>query len=98
MKKLITALVAVLICGNVIAGTIGLPVERLALPAVSGTHLVCVWDNTANAWLQDFEVYDHAGTYDFQLPSYGKWYWVGLWDSTKGEYVFGKWVGHFPVE
>ena len=79
-------------------GTIGLPVERLAMPVVSGDHLVCIWDAEANAWLQSFEQYDHAGTYDFKVPEWGRWYWVGLWDSDRGEYVFGKWIGYFSAQ
>lgn len=100
MKKTIIALIALVVCGvggNVMAGQVGLPTERLALPAVSSsdTYLVCIWDETAGQWLQAFEPYDSSGTYDFQVPAWGKWYWVGLWDETTGQYVFGKWIGHF---
>ncbi|MBN2161535.1 MAG: hypothetical protein JXR25_14105 [Pontiellaceae bacterium] len=98
MKKLLITLSVLLIGVRVLAGAVGLPKERIALPAVSGSHLVCIWDETANAWLQDFEAYDHAGSYSFQLPSWGQWYWIGLWDEDQGAYVFGKWIGHFIAE
>lgn len=95
MKKIIIAAV-LMMCSGVFGGQVGLPVERLVLPEVSGKHLVCIWDDTAGEWLNSFEIYDNKGAYDFQLPEWGKWYWVGLWDSDKSEYVFSKWIGHFP--
>lgn len=95
MKKVILGLIVLMCCGSVFAGGIGLPTERIALPPVSGNYLVCVWDETSKAWLQSFENYDQSGSYDFAVPSWGKWYWIGLWDQTAGQYVFGKWIGHF---
>jgi len=94
MKKMIIA-VAILMSAGAMAGQIGLPKEHLALPALQGEHLVCIWDQTANSWYTDFATYDHKGSLDFQVPAWGRWYWIGLWDSTKSEYVFGKWIGHF---
>ena len=98
MKKAIIAILTLIVCGKAMAGQVGLPTEQLAMPAVSGDYLICVWDETSQQWLQSFENYDHTGTYDFQVPAWGNWYWVGLWDADKGEYVFSKWVGHFIVE
>ncbi len=98
MKKAIMTLIISTICASAIGGSVGLPTERLALPEVQGTHLVCIWDNDAGVWLGSFDNYDHAGTYEFQVPAWGKWYWIGLWDEQAGEYVFGKWIGHFITE
>ncbi|MBN2783927.1 MAG: hypothetical protein JXR25_03810 [Pontiellaceae bacterium] len=96
MKKVVLALILALVCGTAYCGEVGLPLERIALPEVgSGGCLVCIWDESAGAWLQGFEAYDHAGAYDFQLPSWNRWYWIGLWDESAGKYVFGKWIGHF---
>ncbi len=97
MKKLIIGIIALVVCGNVIAGEVGLPVEKIALPAVSGNHLVCIWDETEQTWLQSFSSYDQTGSYSFQVPTWGRWYWIGLWDEAKGQYVFGKWIGHFKT-
>lgn len=85
-------------CLSAIGGVVGLPTEEIALPAVQGDHLVCIWDEEAQEWLHAFEDYDHAGSYGFQLPEWGKWYWIGLWDEAAGDYVFGKWVGHFKTD
>ena len=95
MKKVILASILLILSLDVFSGQVGLPLERVALPNIQGSHLVCVWDDAAGQWVSDFESYDHAGVYDFQIPEWGKWYWVGLWDESKAEYVFGKWVGHF---
>lgn len=95
MKKILIILLLAMSCGSAWSGQVGLPEEQVALPAVQGNYLVCVWDETARQWLQAHQTYDHTGSYSFQLPSWGKWYWVGLWDESLGEYVFGKWVGHF---
>lgn len=94
MKKIILALMMLKAVATY-AGQVGLPVEKLALPELQGDYLVCIWDNTANNWYTDFTSYDHAGSLSFQVPEWGKWYWVGLWDEANGKYVFGKWVGHF---
>lgn len=85
----------ILVALGVHAGQVSTPVERLALPDVQGSHLVCVWDDSASDWYTGFASYDHSGSLSFQLPEQGKWYWVGLWSEQAGEYVFGKWVGHF---
>ncbi|VGO21686.1 hypothetical protein [Pontiella sulfatireligans] len=98
MKKYIAALIILAACGSVFSGQVGLPMERIALPPVEGSQLVCIWDDTAGQWVGAFEDYDHAGVYDFQVPEWGKWYWIGLWDEAAGEYVFGKWIGHFIVD
>lgn len=97
MKKIILALM--MFAGlAVYAGQISLPEERLALPNVQGSHLVCVWDEAANNWHGAFASYDHSGSLTFQPPELGKWYWVGLWDEQLGDYVYGKWIGHFASE
>jgi hypothetical protein len=83
---------------HALAGTISLPREHLELPAVTGNHLVCIWDESAKDWYTDFVPYDHSGTLSFQLPAWGRWYWVGLWDEHAEKYVFGKWIGHFFSE
>ena len=103
MKKWIAGIV--LIAGvSAMAGTIGLPREKITLPKVqSGSpYLVCVWDVAAGAWLQDFVEYDNSGSFELQIPEWGDlqkggWYWVGLWDSTHHRYVFGEWIGHFKT-
>lgn len=97
MKKTVYIL-TVIIGMSVYAGNVSLPEERLALPEVQGKHLICVWDETANDWYAAFTKYDHSGQLSFQVPEWGKWYWVGLWDEEAGEFVFKKWVGHFVSE
>jgi hypothetical protein len=97
MKKALTSLILFLLFASAFAGQVGKPLERLALPEVQGLHKVCIWDQTAGAWLQGHTTYDHSGVYDFQLPEWNRWYWIGLWDDTKGEYVYEKWIGHFII-
>lgn len=101
MKKTILSLVMLVMlvmCGNVWCGQLGLPREQIALPAVQGNHLICIWDETAEQWYQVHQSYDHSGSYTFELPEWGKWYWIGLWDEASGEYVYGKWIGHFLTD
>lgn len=80
------------------AGQVGLPTEQIAFPSVQGNFLVCVWDDAADGWLGPFIPYDQTGSYRFQVPAWGQWYWIGLWDQTKAQYVFAKWVGHFKTD
>ncbi len=98
MKKVFLALLVSVACGTVFSGQVGLPVERIELPDVQGSYLVCIWDETAGQWLQAFETYDLSGSYSFQLPEWSKWYWIGLWNESTGTYIFEKWVGHFPTK
>lgn len=80
------------------AGTVSPPKDRIAFPQVSGSHLVCIWDETANTWLTGFIPYDHSGTYTLTVPEWEKWYWVGLWDSVKKKYAYGTWIGHVKTD
>ena len=98
MKKIFFAAILIWAGANTYSGEVGLPTEKLALPVVQGNHLVCIWDDASGDWMGDFVSYNHEGVYDFAVPEWGRWYWVGLWDDVAGEYVFGKWVGHFPTE
>jgi hypothetical protein len=76
------------------ATNVGLPTEILAVNSADG-DLICIWDYFAQDWLREHENYDHSGSYRFTVPSWNKWYWIGLWDAENGEYVYSKWVGHF---
>ena len=98
MKKNIVAIIMFAACLTASAGLVGLPTERIALPAVQGSHLVCIWDQTANNWYTSFAAYDNTGSVTFAVPSWGKWYWIGLWDESSEKYVFGKWIGHFITD
>lgn len=102
MKKWIMGMILA-VGFSAMAGSIGLPKEKIALPLVQGSHLVCVWDAAGNGWLQDFVEYDNSGSFDLQIPEWGNlagsgWYWIGLWDSANSRYVFGKWIGHFKTD
>jgi hypothetical protein len=94
MKKIILALLVLIVAGSY-AGHVGLPEEHLALNELQGDYLVCIWDETADDWYTGFASYDHSGAIRFQVPRWDRWYWIGLWDETKEEYVFGKWIGYF---
>lgn len=98
MNRTFLALIILALGVNSFSNEVGLPREVVALPVVEGNHLICIWDDAAGDWLTEFESYGHEGVYDFQVPEWGKWYWIGLWDSSIGDYVYGKWIGHFPVE
>ncbi len=99
MKKTITTLIMFVVCASVFSGEVGLPTEHLALPAVQagGEYQVCIWDETAGNWLQAHVDYAHEGSFDFQVPAWSQWYWIGLWDVDNEKYVFGKWIGHFKT-
>lgn len=98
MKIKTLIICALLICTQTFSQTVGLPTERLALPPVQGDYLVCIYDWTAQDWYEPHQTYNHAGSYEFNVPSWGKWYWIGLWDLNSGQYVFGKWMGHFITD
>ena len=95
MKKAFFIMILFAACSRGWGGQVGLPEEQVALPVVQGDYLICIWDEASDQWFQEHQVYDHTGVYKMKLPEWGKWYWIGLWDSVKEEYVFGKWIGHF---
>lgn len=96
MKKAV--LILVMLAGfAAFAGQVGFPTEQIALPSVQGSFLICVWDDEANQWIGPFIAYDHTGSYRFEVPAWDRWYWIGLWDQAKGQYVFAKWIGHFKT-
>ncbi len=48
-------------------------------------------------------VYTGAISFDFKVPAWGdadaeldqlRWFWVGVWDYSVGDYVFGRWISH----
>lgn len=96
MKKTILAMIMFTVCATAFSGQLGLATERIALPVVRGSHLVCIWDQSAGNWLASSHAsYGNRGEITFHVPESGKWYWIGLWDEMNEEYVFSKWVGHF---
>jgi len=100
MKKTVISLLLLLVCGYSWGGELGLPEEQIALPSVEeqGAYLVVLWDDSIGGWIQSHQDYDFSGSFNFQLPAWGKWYWIGLWDVNAGQYVFGKWIGHFLTD
>ena len=91
------ALIISIICANAFSGSVGLPTEHLAIPALQGEHQICIWDEAAGDWYQPHVSYGHEGLISFDVPAWGQWYWVGLWDIASEKYVFGKWIGHFKT-
>ncbi|MEI6892438.1 MAG: hypothetical protein V5783_09730 [Pontiella sp.] len=96
MKKIL-ALIIFALCVGANAGYVGLPTERMAIEDLEGDHLVCIWDQSEGEWISR-ESYDHSGVYEFDVPAWGQWYWIGLWDEAANEYAYTKWIGHFPTD
>ena len=78
-------------------GTVGLPTERMVFPATTGTNLICLWSDSSDSWLQDHTLLQTNYMVDFHVPSWGDWYWVGIWEVDTGSYVYGKWIWHFLI-
>ena len=56
MKKLTLLFVAAFAAFQAQTVEVGLPLERLAMPVVTGSHLVCIWDDSAQSWIDpDFD-------------------------------------------
>jgi len=98
MKKAVLILFMLIAGITAFAGQVGLPTEQIALPDVQGNFLVCLWDDATGSWAGPFISYDHTGSYRFEVPEWGKWYWIGLWDQANEQYVFAKWIGHFKTD
>ena len=48
-------------------------------------------------------VYTGSVSFDFIVPTWGdadaevdelRWFWVGVWDYSVADYVFGRWISH----
>ncbi|MGE4488125.1 MAG: hypothetical protein AB7E95_01120 [Kiritimatiellales bacterium] len=93
MKKPWIGLAVTVIAGLVQAGSVSLPTEHIAIPLVSGTATIKVWDVEDQRWI--FSTTSEQPTkFEFEVPEWDKWYWVGVWDHTAGKYVLGRWIGH----
>ena len=89
--KYLVAILFVCVAVYVIAGTIGLPRERMVVPPpAGGTNTVFVFDYEACTWSKDTYT---ENSYEFQVPAWNHWYWIGIWEEE--ELVFCKWIGHF---
>lgn len=73
---------------------VGLPLETIALPEVTGDHQIVIWSHEGQQVLGSHP-YDLSGTYSYQVPAWDRWYWLGLWSVDAEEYVYEKWIGHF---
>ena len=73
------------------AGLVGLPVERLALPAGEGV-LDLVLCTAYMEVVESLTGVPAGGTAAFELPAWNRWYWVGNW--CEGDLVFTCWLRH----
>ncbi len=71
MKKIIVLMAILMLGASAFSGQVGLPQEQIALPVVQGSHLVCIWDEAGQEWMQAHASYDHSGSYRLQLPEWG---------------------------
>ena len=72
MKKIFAVIVVFSAVMLAKAGVVGLPAERIVLPAKSGSYLVRVWDDAKGDWSGDFEDLTGHRYFDFQFPEWGK--------------------------
>ena len=76
-----------------LAGTIGLPIGQIAIPATSGNCRIEVLDMTTQIVLVDQE-YDNSGIFTFQVQNWGRWYNFKIWSETENKYIFEKKICH----
>lgn len=77
------------------SGCVGLPTERIVMPPVEGPHTIMIYDSADKQFVLAKE-YDGSGIVSFDVPKWGRWYKLGLYDAGD-ECVFTKWIGHFII-
>ena len=77
-------------------GAAGKPTNCVVLPSVSGWAAVCVWDSTGGSWIYNSNEWKPA-QYDFTVPEWSRWYWVGVYDFATDSWLTGTWVAHFKT-
>jgi hypothetical protein len=71
-------------------------VQTFSIVRLLGDYVVHVFDYSAQTIIINTE-YDHTGSFVFEVPSWDKWYWVGVYDTLADRYIMGTWIGHFTV-
>jgi hypothetical protein len=79
------------------SGTVGLPLHRIALPGFYGVIEARVLDCKTGEWVIQ-EPYDHSGFYEFQIPAWNQYWWLGMWSVQDQEYKFYKYMGHWILD
>jgi hypothetical protein len=95
MKHPAILAIAILLAANLIApAAVEKPTDTCVFPAVPGWAGIRVWDATAGAWVVS-ETRWQPTSFDFSVPQWNRWYWIGLWDFATGQWVSGQWLAHF---
>ncbi len=93
MKKIWMVLTVLAIACLAQAGTVSLPTEHIAIPLVEGNATIKVWDYEAQQWIFT-ETSEQPTKFEFDVPAWDKWYWVGVKDLATGKFVLGLWIVH----
>lgn len=76
-------------------GAVGRAREVVKMPAnVQGTMTLRLYSFTQQQYIQTVNNVRSTDVYDFTVPSWGQWYWVGVWRDSDGELVLSQWIGH----
>ena len=72
------------------AGVMGKPIDSVVAPETTGHWVWVLWyDMNAGIWTYNAQTpffYSANGTVDFQVPEYGGWYYLLLYDTVTGIY------------
>lgn len=77
------------------AASVGRAREIINMPAnVQGTMTLRLYSFTQERYIQTVNNVRSTDVYDFTVPAWDQWYWVGVWRDSDGELVLSQWIGH----
>lgn len=84
-----------LVLGGVAMANVGGPQEVINMPdTVEGTMTLRLYSYTQQQYIQTITNVRSSDVYDFTVPAWDQWYWVGVWRDSDGELVLSMWIGH----
>lgn len=103
MNKTIITIVIFLTLGMVIlpyslAAGVGRPREIVKIPDGSGPMTLRLYSYTDERYIQTIPNVPGGHEYDFRLPAWDQWYWVGVWRNSDNELLLSLWIGHFRTD
>ena len=77
------------------AAGVGRAREIIKMPAnVQGTMTLRIYSLTQQRYIQTVKNVRNTDAYDFTIPAWDQWYWIGVWRDSDGELVLSMWINH----
>ena len=101
ITKLTIALALTVLLGvgtPVAVGGVGLPLEYVTMPEVTGTMTLGLWCHTQQKYIQVLQNMRSSDVYRFTVPAWNRWYVVVVWRDSDDQQIMAQWIGHIVTD